>query len=338
MFKLLWKLLRFLPPGFLTFIKHRTSAQFRYWLRQKFGADYRDIPDEIITIADGRKFHLSSDPVYWGLYYGLGYEPEVTGILIKLLRPNDVIFDIGANFGWYATTFAYELGQETQVYAFEPVPQTYERLCEHVQLNRLENRISAQRIALSDHSGTTQIHVVKGRSHALASLSPQGEDDFDSFDTPLETLDSFLEKEQINHINFSKIDVEGNELMVLKGAGNILASPDAPILMVEINNDTFAPFGYTAEAIWSQLKDYGYDCFYGMLDAETLAPIENVQDFMDIANVVMVRNRHESSMDDASLWANFKAVPGMVICGKSNVISPRLKDSGISLNSQVFTH
>jgi FkbM family methyltransferase len=331
MLKTFWKLIQFLPPDILTFIKHKTSAQLRYFIRQNFGADYRNIPDSIISVSDGRKFHIGPDMVYWGLYYGLGYEPEVTSLLGKFVRPGDIVFDIGANFGWYSTMFAQKLGTASKVYAFEPVPPTFGRLNEHIKLNHLENLIIPNRIALSDRVGQAKMHLFKGRSHALASLDPQGESDYEIFEAPLVTLDIFLEENQLTHIDFAKIDVEGNELMVLKGASKILSSSNAPILMVEINNDTFASFNYNAEQIWNCLKMFGYDTFYGMLNGNALAPIKNITDFTDIANVVMLRSKHEQTFNDVPLTASFKAVPGMVICGKLQVIEPRIKVANIKV-------
>jgi FkbM family methyltransferase len=336
MFSSLWKLLRFFPPNLLTFIKHKTSAQLRYAIRQKMGADYRTIPEKIVSVPDGRRFHIGPDPIYWGIYYEVGYEPEVSGILEKLVRSGDTIFDIGANFGWYSTMFAHHLGGSTQVYAFEPVPSTFERLNEHIKLNQLERWVIPNRIALGDQQGTTQMYVVRGRSHALASLSTQGEENYEAFNTPMQTIDSFVKEQQISNIHFIKIDVEGNELMVLKGGVNTLKSDHAPILMVEINNDTFSAFGYTALEVWNCLKDYGYDCFYGMLDDSTIAPIYDYKDFMDIANVIMLRSKDEEINSDVSWVASFKAVPGMVICGKSAVIETRIANSEIKVNKHIF--
>jgi FkbM family methyltransferase len=331
MTKILWKLIQFLPPNILTFVKHKTSAQLRYFIRQNFGADYRNIPDSIISVSDGRKFHIGPDMVYWGLYYGLGYEPEVTGLLEKLVRSGDIILDIGANFGWYSTMFAKKLGKARTVYAFEPVPPTFERLNEHIKLNHLEDVIIPNRIALSDRIGQAKMHLFKGRSHALASLDPQGETDYEIFEAPLITLDVFLGENQLTHIDFAKIDVEGNELMVLKGASKLLSGRNAPILMVEINNDTFSSFDYSAEQIWSCLRTFGYDTFYGMINGNTLAPIRNLKDFTDTADVIMLRNKHERTFNDVPLTASFKVVPGMVICGKFQVIEPRIKISGIKI-------
>jgi FkbM family methyltransferase len=331
MLKTLWKLIQFLPSDILTFIKHKTSAQLRYFIRQNFGADYRNIPDSIISVSDGRKFHIGPDTVYWAIYYGLGYEPEVTSLIEKFVHPGDIVFDIGANFGWYSTMFAKKLGATSKIYAFEPVPPTFERLKEHIKLNELENLIVPNRIALSDKIGQAKMHLFKGRSHALASLNPQGESDYETFETSLITLDNFLDENHLTHVNFVKIDVEGNELMVLEGASKLLSASNAPILMVEINNDTFSSFNYSAEQIWSCLRTFGYDTFYGMINGNTLAPIRNLKDFTDTANVIMLRNKHEQTFNDVPLTASFKVVPGMVICGKSQVIEPKIKISDIKV-------
>src|SRR5581483_5730023 len=129
---LLWRLLRFLPPGWSTFIKRHSSSGLRFWLRQHLGADYAAIPDQVCTVPDGRRFHIGPDWAYWPLYMGMEHEPEATSAARQLVRPGDVVIDVGANYGWFTTLFAQAVGPTGHVYAFEPVPATYERLLEHL--------------------------------------------------------------------------------------------------------------------------------------------------------------------------------------------------------------
>src|SRR5688572_2463856 len=98
----MWRLLRLLPPSVLTFIRRNTSPRLRFAIRQRLGADYRDIPDSVISAQDGRRFHIGPDPIYWAIYQGLDYEPEATALLRRLLRRGDVVVDVGANIGWYS--------------------------------------------------------------------------------------------------------------------------------------------------------------------------------------------------------------------------------------------
>jgi FkbM family methyltransferase len=336
MSQILWKVLKFLPQEWLMFVKHNTSAQLRYFIRQRMGADYRNIPDTILTIKDGRKFHIGPDWIYWSIYHGLGYEPEITDIVDKLVRPQDVVLDIGANFGWYSTLFAKKYQNNVEVHSFEPAPSTFNTLTENIKLNNIEQGIHLNQIALSDRPGTTQIHIFTGRSHAVASISTLDEEEYDSFEVDVSTLDRYLESNNIDRVNFAKIDVEGNELFVLKGAANILRKEDAPILTVEVNNDTFTHFNYTAEDVWNLLREYDYDMFYAIVNSSTLAPIYDPKDLMDLSNVVMPKPKDENKLDKSSIKSSFKVVPAYIICAKKNVIQPRIETAGIKVSENFF--
>jgi FkbM family methyltransferase len=328
----MWKILQYLPPNFLTFIKHNTSGQFRYLIRQYLGARSDSIPEMVYSFKDGRKFEIGPDDVYWGIYYGLGYEPEVTNILSKLIKPKDIILDIGTNFGWYTTLFAKIVGTEGKIHSFEPSPTTCEKLQKNIQLNQCENLVAVNRYAVSDREGSTKIHVFTKRSHACASLSTLGEEDYEAFDTPLTTVNRYIMDAGIDRVGFLKIDVEGSELDVLKGASNLLSSASAPPMMIEINDDTSKSFGYGARQIWEQLSSYGYDHFYAMTSGEKLERVHSVSDFERLADVHMVHAPDEKiKSTEKSIFTHFKGVPGMAIVAKGDSVTERLAGTGIQV-------
>jgi FkbM family methyltransferase len=328
----MWKLLQYLPPSLLTLIKHNTTGQFRYLLRQQLGAKAQDIPEMVYPTKDGRKFEIGPDDVYWGIYYGLGYEPEVTNILSSLVKPDDVVLDVGTNFGWYTTLFAKIAGTGGKVHSFEPSPTTYEKLQKNIELNDCQNKVITNRCAVSDREGTTQINVFTKRSHACASLSTLGETDYQSFDTPLTTLNRYISDRSIDRVDFLKIDVEGSELAVLKGGADLLSSPAAPPMMIEINDDTSGAFGYGAEQIWDQLSGYGYDHFYAMTSGQKLERIHDVSGFKRLADVHMVHDKDEKvKSTEKSIFTHFNGVPGMAIAGKGDSVKQRLSGTSIQV-------
>jgi FkbM family methyltransferase len=328
----MWKLLQYLPPSFLTFVKHNTSGQFRYLLRQQLGAKSQDIPEIVYSSKDGRKFEIGPDDAYWGIYYGLGYEPEVTNILSCLVKPDDVILDVGTNFGWYTTLFAQIAGDRGKIHSFEPSPTTYEKLLKNIELNNLVDFVIANRCAVSDSEGSTKIHVFTKRSHGCASLSTLGEEEYEAFDTPLTTLNRYIADCSIERVDFLKIDVEGSELAVLKGASDLLSSPAAPPMMIEINDDTSTAFGYDSGDIWELLCSYGYDHFYAMTSGEKLDRIHDVSEFKRLADVHMVHALDEKiESTEKSIFARFKGVPGMAIVGKGNIVTQRLQNTSVKV-------
>lgn len=265
-----WTLLKYLPPGLLRTAKRHTSSRFRFWLREHAGGSYKAIPDAIVSVADGRQFHIGSDVIYWPLHMGVEFEPEATSIVRRVVRPGDVVIDVGANFGWYTTLLAELVGDSGHVYSFEPVPAAHDRLLENLRLNRCDRRVSVIRSAVGNEVGQATIHVFSGLSHAYSSLSRLDHDDFEIFATPITTIDAFLATEGVEKVDFVKCDVEGSELLVLKGSQRALQAPGAPILMVELNELTSAAFGYSPRDIWTCVRDAGYDHCYAIESIGTI--------------------------------------------------------------------
>jgi FkbM family methyltransferase len=271
----MWRMLKLLPPGLLTFVKRHTPFRLRLALRQALGADYRKIPDKIITVPDGRRFHIGPDLVYWAMSQGLEYEPEPTETVRRLLRPGDVVADVGANVGWYTTLCAGLIGDAGHVYAFEPVPSNIAHLRENIALNGVEGRVTVVEVALASAAGERTMHVFDDSSPALSSLSPLGAARFTPISVEVASLDEFVRTAGIKRIDFLKCDVEGGELEVLRGAISLLGDRDAPIVLIELNAETARQFGHTKQDILGALQRSGYTHFFDVFNAGTLRAVRS---------------------------------------------------------------
>jgi FkbM family methyltransferase len=260
--KFVWKLLDLAPQPIMSALKRHTSPSLRLRVREMLGGSYRTIPDKIIDLRDGRRFHIGPDYIYWPLFMGRDFEPAATSIVRRLVRPGDVVVDAGANYGWYTTLLAELAGPAGRVYAFEPAPATFARLREHIALNGCEDRVVATRCAVGAARGEAEIHTFDNLSHSRSSLSPLDQSSFQTHAVAVTDLDSFLHAQNQFQIEFLKCDVEGSELMVLQGARRLLDSPRPPIALVELNHETSAAFGYQPTDIWKYLLNRGYDRFY----------------------------------------------------------------------------
>ena len=272
----LWKTLKYLPPGVQTAIKRWTSPKLRTWIRRNFGADPSTIPDRIATVSDGRHFHIGPDWIYWAIHLDLEFEPEATSVVRQLIRPRDTVVDVGANFGWYSTLFAKLAGPTGRVFAFEPVPSTYDRLTDNLERNGLSHNVTAVRSAVGEQPGEVDVYVFGDLSHSCASLSPLDQDNFKTVQAPIVNLDDFLCEQQIAQVDFLKCDVEGSELAVLKGCRRLLSAPAAPIVMAELNADTSRAFGHTKDDIWQFLRDAGYDRFYEIRSTQSVRRVTDL--------------------------------------------------------------
>ncbi len=161
----------------------------------------------------------------------------INKFLPKLLdKDNPILFDVGANIGNYTNSLLLRF-PNAQVHSFEPHPNNYSRLC-----NRTKNgNVKFYNIALGDNKKSQILYDISNtRGSAKASLyekviSEIHKQDVVKFNVQVETLDEIADKEGIRYIDFLKIDAEGNELSVLKGAFNLLKSGSIGCIHFEFN-------------------------------------------------------------------------------------------------------
>ena len=125
-----------------------------------------------------------------------------------------VLYDIGANVGYFSLLAAKLVGPEGRVYAFEPLPRNIEFLRKHIKINKFEN-IEVVDAAVSDHSG--EAHFDLGASSAMGHLADSG-----GIQVRMVALDEMLEAGELRPPNYMKVDVEGAEYEALKGARKVL--------------------------------------------------------------------------------------------------------------------
>jgi FkbM family methyltransferase len=158
--------------------------------------------------------------------YRLGaHEPAITRYLIEHVRlgAQDVALDVGANIGWYSILLQRLSEPGAQIFAFEPDPETYALLCTNLRANAA-SRVTPLNLALGDAPGIAQLrrykHSNNGR-HTLVVDGPAA----DMVPVAVDTLAGFWSARALGErpIRFLKIDVEGFEYFVLRGAGELLA-------------------------------------------------------------------------------------------------------------------
>lgn len=161
--------------------------------------------------------------------YWLGsYELQKRMAFEREIVPDSVIFDIGANVGYFSLLAAVLAGSEGKVYAFEPLPRNVRYLRQHVALNHLENRIEVVEAAVSDREG--EAHFDLGPSTAMGHLADSGE-----ITVQMVVLDDLLEKGELRPPDYMKVDVEGAEFEVLSGAHHIIEN-HRPVLFMDTHN------------------------------------------------------------------------------------------------------
>jgi len=183
------------------------------------------------------------------IYCGLQDFSEMA-FCLHFLRPEDVFFDVGANFGSYTVLASAAVGARTS--AFEPVSSSFAHLMQNIRINEIDSLVSAHNIGLAAED--TQLlfstdqnctnHVVHGAESNSSGAKLQTVKMADSFkDDKVPTL--------------MKIDVEGFEMEVLKGAQAILNDSNLKAIVIELNGSG-QKYGYADSDISAKLIEAGF--------------------------------------------------------------------------------
>ena len=166
-------------------------------------------------------------------------------------RPGGTALDIGSNVGAYALLLGQWLGPLGRVFAFEPGPVIFDGLSGHIHLNGLASIVRPVMAAVGDHEATARL-IVSGTAgeSRLAGAADAG---LDSISTPMTTIDRFCECERIDP-DFIKIDVEGWELAVLRGARETVRRRPDMALFVEMHPSLWPLLGVTRDDILAELE------------------------------------------------------------------------------------
>lgn len=157
---------------------------------------------------------------------------------VPIKKEYPVIFDVGANIGDYALASALFYRKAT-IYCFEPVKSTFELLKRNLQ--KYQN-VKLFNVGLGEKSGESSIYVPKDehdRASFKRSVANRGETEniLITDNVRIETLNEFAEKNNIKNIDVLKIDVEGFEASVLKGAKEVIKCTSFIIIEINLRND-----------------------------------------------------------------------------------------------------
>jgi FkbM family methyltransferase len=178
-------------------------------------------------------------------------------LMLRRLVPRGATFvDVGANIGWYSLHVA-AADPTARVYAFEPVPSSFDWLRAGVELNGLRN-VEAVPTAVSDRTGDVVLYVDEAIAAAAAAAPASGGDELRGVRCRATRLDDFARERDVAP-DVMKLDIEGGELAALRGAEHILAT-HRPVVFCEMLRKLAKPFGYHPNDIITLMRGYGYEC------------------------------------------------------------------------------
>ncbi|HKV09044.1 MAG TPA: FkbM family methyltransferase [Thermoanaerobaculia bacterium] len=175
--------------------------------------------------------------------------------LREQVKPGMVVFDVGANIGFYTFLLADAVGPQGKVHAFEPDPVSF-GILEH-RAARHKN-VFVTRAAAGDRAGTVSLFCsptnrADNRIHPSHEARPA-----ETFEVPLITLDAYCTENGIEKIDAIKMDIQGAEIAALRGFASTLARLRPAWLLVEFSPEHLRGAGSTPEDFWKTLSDLGF--------------------------------------------------------------------------------
>src|SRR5271156_5479227 len=202
----------------------------------------------VVPFFDGSRGFLD----YWG------HDVGDLRFLWKALTPGMTFIDIGANQGIYSLVAGKKLGGDGVVIAFEPSPREYQRLRIHLRWNEMSHA-RAEKLALGATAARTAFfQVVAGDTTRNGLRPPANSDSVTEIPVDLISLDDYASSRGLERVDLIKLDVEGGEVDVLRGATAVV-SKFRPIFICEVLDAATRAWGYDACQIIATLQNSGYE-------------------------------------------------------------------------------
>jgi FkbM family methyltransferase len=243
------------------------------WIREWASRRPRDV---LITNLDGdlrfkcALHHHIGSMIFWHD----SYSGNQLALLDRFLRPEMVFVDVGANVG-EQTVFAAKRLTRGRVIAFEPTSSVYDSLMENIALNGFGN-VTVVKAGLGERPGELPIYTAVTRradgtvNEGVPTLYRTAERGTFVENVPILRFDDFAAQQGLTRLDVMKIDVEGAEMTVLKGAAESIRR-HRPLIIVEVHEGTSRAAGYSPQALLDYVRQLGYR-FEGLLSDGSTRP------------------------------------------------------------------
>lgn len=187
-------------------------------------------------------------------FVGDDFETDLLEFVDREVKPGHVFVDVGANIGIYSIHASTAAGPKGKVISFEAHPLTAQVFRENIALHRASN-ISLVNAAVGAEPGSLEMLYGKGDSGST-HVATSG--DRSTVTVPVVTLDDKLAELGINRVDYLKIDVEGFEPFVLRGARATIAANPAMTIQTEVDRRHLARYGLSPGDVFDLLRDMGF--------------------------------------------------------------------------------
>ena len=214
--------------------------------------------DVSIETHDHLRFLVPSlrEPIAFHLFCDGQYERETLGLLLRVLTAGATFVDVGANIGVFTLPAAQRVGSRGRVVGVEASPAVFPYLAHNVAANELANIHLSQCALCDSNDRTVHFWEAPATSFGMGALVPQFH--VEPVDVKTRTLDSVLSELGIASVDVLKVDVEGFEAAVFRGARHLLSGPKPPTVIFEFCDWAELRSGESLGDAQRVIAGYGY--------------------------------------------------------------------------------
>lgn len=214
------------------------------------------------NIAPGVTMFLDPyDRVTESILFRRTWEPSTTQQLLRHVTPGGTFVDVGAHVGWYTLQAARVVGPKGRVIAVEPNRETLAVLRANIHASGIDRIVVVAPVACADSETALTLYAASRENTGESSLSrTNASQEFPiaaSYMVRARRLDDIVREAGPGHVDAIKIDVEGAEFLVLKGAAETL-DRDRPTVSVELIDHQLRSMGSSAAELTSFMQSHGY--------------------------------------------------------------------------------
>ena len=185
-------------------------------------------------------------------------EPDMIEFIDEHITAGDIYYDIGANVGVFSLYAAIK--KQAMVYSFEPESSNYFILNKNISLNNLTGQVTAYNLAINDKSEISVLNLIANIRPGKSgnNFNEELDEDLKQFTPQYKqgvfgvSLDSLVYKYGMPCPNHIKIDVDGNEMNILKGMSKTLENKELKSMLIEIEKTN-------EENILNYLKNFKFE-------------------------------------------------------------------------------
>jgi FkbM family methyltransferase len=227
------------------------------------------------------------------------WEPNVTNYLVANIKPGEIIVEIGGNIGYYTTLMAKLVSPSGKVYSYEANDEVYNLANLSLKMNDLSDIATIKNVAISDKDGEVNFviplqkkysdFVNIGTAHIAAGEAEDSTSDIKIKKVKTTFLDADLPN--LENVDWLRMDIEGSEIMALKGARRIIESSPKLKIVMEWAPRMMKNYGNVSKLI-DDMHSYGFR-FYNILEHNKLSDQLSKEHLLNVKNledVVLLRS------------------------------------------------